>query len=1116
MAGQGKRNRTKAKYGNFDSHSCLAWRCADICMTLLTQTGANKCLSSVFNKGLALLSGNSSNPPWTQQHLLLKSVTKPGASVKLLLVTLLFIQHEQVSCSTGSTELRIYLIGVVILLVAVICVTTALVVTSARGGVMDVQARRRVPTILSIRLVVMDGRVQLMLDGRCYIVCDDLEKNVFELTLLVVTWFALFLVLFIIVLLFEPMLRPDYNAAPDHSAASNSLHHTSSTYALHASMGSHYIQLWERRCKILCCASSKDETSLEALRNVADILASIFEDNELVASDIAAALVLLRMQHKYREKREKREMSRRRNRRQQERQEDMRRVESEIGVAAVPDLELEADSTIAVAGTIEEWVDSKRDQPEEENTSVSSSKVEVSTPPVVSLDHDESPRLKLELDMQSPTGSECPSIERSGPTAANVDLSSPGSNLPTSTGSELPSPIEDTPEFYVAPPSSCVASAPHPWMTVANAQHYMKFALASYGWPWYMYGRCFTTFGSMWPFLKFGATCCTRSAPESVYGDNCCLCHTAAMKAITGLDDEDFCLVYHLNNIYEVPFFVAVDHDTTSVIVAIRGTMSLKDTITDMTAQTAPVYGTHCSEPDCLAHKGMVHAANFVYDKLKETQVLHRLLAKFPLYRLVVTGHSLGAGAAVVLSARLKQDCDKLTSCSTSSPSCNAAAERMENTENFVRAFSAGRNGVQEEGTGSLDSAPAFSLPLQAQEDDTDVLRTASDKVTVERVTVISAVPAASVAAPMCSNRVFSTALSRPVEILCFAFSPPGGLCSEQFARHTLEYVMSVVVGDDLVPRLSMHSLHNLRAQIVTVLEQSHQPKFRLLAQGCWFMLFGISETTLRKCFTDSSLYNGNRNVRSRRRNRRKVETQTEDDDDDDVTRNTERLGQNSVTVGRNSETARNDHGVSVAIYSSRQNSPTFGPKRKQQKFAHLSDSGPKTSETEDANTEDEGDVASDGENTAAKEGDLEDGRSRPTVRLESCSRTQDNRSQSVTPTSSSSSQPLLTATAGRLRNYESLENVLSSAPAAGPAQPTPSFVHSPRHTETTLCLPGHVLHVRPSSVNTPGRWKVLWSPPCQFTSLIISPHMMRHHLPQEVMKAMDFALEHNMVPERS
>ena len=40
----------------------------------------------------------------------------------------------------------------------------------------------------------------------------------------------------------------------------------------------------------------------------------------------------------------------------------------------------------------------------------------------------------------------------------------------------------------------------------------------------------------------------------------------------------------------QVPFFVALDHKTKSVVVAIRGTMSLKDTITDMTAQTAPVY----------------------------------------------------------------------------------------------------------------------------------------------------------------------------------------------------------------------------------------------------------------------------------------------------------------------------------------------------------------------------------------------------------------------------------------------------------------------------------------------------------------------------------------------
>lgn len=52
----------------------------------------------------------------------------------------------------------------------------------------------------------------------------------------------------------------------------------------------------------------------------------------------------------------------------------------------------------------------------------------------------------------------------------------------------------------------------------------------------------------------------------------------------------------------------------------------------------------------------------------------------------------------------------------------------------------------------------------------------------------------------------------------CIAYSPPGGLISEALADYTKSFVMSVVIGDDIVPRLSLHSVHNLKAKILKVL----------------------------------------------------------------------------------------------------------------------------------------------------------------------------------------------------------------------------------------------------------------------------------------------------------
>lgn len=113
-----------------------------------------------------------------------------------------------------------------------------------------------------------------------------------------------------------------------------------------------------------------------------------------------------------------------------------------------------------------------------------------------------------------------------------------------------------------------------------------------------------------------------RSAPSYVMQDNCCLCHTAALKAVTGLSEENITYITFHNKIYEVsffqanlaqlcilkwniqswlhilevnfyppqvPFFVAIDDETQHVVLAIRGTLSLHDAITDLNAQCTSV-----------------------------------------------------------------------------------------------------------------------------------------------------------------------------------------------------------------------------------------------------------------------------------------------------------------------------------------------------------------------------------------------------------------------------------------------------------------------------------------------------------------------------------------------
>jgi sn1-specific diacylglycerol lipase len=39
------------------------------------------------------------------------------------------------------------------------------------------------------------------------------------------------------------------------------------------------------------------------------------------------------------------------------------------------------------------------------------------------------------------------------------------------------------------------------------------------------------------------------------------------------------------NKVFQAPFFVAIDHSTKSIVIAVRGTMSLRDAVTDLTAE---------------------------------------------------------------------------------------------------------------------------------------------------------------------------------------------------------------------------------------------------------------------------------------------------------------------------------------------------------------------------------------------------------------------------------------------------------------------------------------------------------------------------------------------------
>ncbi|KAL7406581.1 hypothetical protein ABVT39_022615 [Epinephelus coioides] len=265
--------------------------------------------------------------------------------------------------------------------------------------------------------------------------------------------------------------------------------------------------------------------------------------------------------------------------------------------------------------------------------------------------------------------------------------------------------------------------------------YYMLFALAAYGWPMYLMrkpacGLC--RLASSCPCTSMSGSRLSQSV--TVEEDNCCGCNVLAIRRhFLDRDLKQVHIVYTSchDAVYETPFFVAVDHAKKKVVISIRGTLSPKDALTDLTgdSERLPVEEQHGT---WLGHKGMVYSAEYIKKKLEQEMILSqafgRDLNKGTMhYGLVIVGHSLGAGTAAILSFLLR---------------------------------------------------PQYPT------------------------------------------------------LHCYSYSPPGGLFSEDAMEYSKEFVTSVVLGKDLVPRLGLSQLEGFRRHLLEVLQKSNKPKWRIIAGG--------------------------------------------------------------------------------------------------------------------------------------------------------------------------------------------------------------------------------------------------------------------------------------------
>ncbi|XP_060224069.1 diacylglycerol lipase-beta isoform X2 [Meriones unguiculatus] len=237
------------------------------------------------------------------------------------------------------------------------------------------------------------------------------------------------------------------------------------------------------------------------------------------------------------------------------------------------------------------------------------------------------------------------------------------------------------------------------------------------------------------PTLQGSLSCRSRETEyDAVEGDQH-NCHFSSILRTTGLQYRDFIHISFHDKVYELPFIVVLDHRKEAVVVAIRGTMSLQDVLTDLSAESENLE-LDAEIQDSVAHKGIAQAARYIYRRLINDGILSQAFSVAPEYRLVLVGHSLGAGAAALLAIMLR-----------------------------------------------------------------------------------GAYP----------------------QVRAYAFSPPRGLLSKPLHEYSKNFIVSLVLGMDVIPRLSVTNMEDLKRRLLRVIANSNKPKYKILLHGCWYGLFGGS-----------------------------------------------------------------------------------------------------------------------------------------------------------------------------------------------------------------------------------------------------------------------------------